>query len=145
MEDNKKTTMTLLIVAIIIIVIVIGFIIRHNNSLVGTKIMTSLNKNETFVIYLNNSNSSKCSKCATIKKILDDNKVDYYDYYKDKETNYSIMLKKLDIDENVISPPAIIYVKDGNMYANIIAISGTKDKDITNFLQTYKLTNTKKS
>jgi glutaredoxin len=145
MEDNKKTITTLIVVAAIIVAIVIGFIARNNSSLAGTKIMTSLKKNQTFVIYLNNSNSSKCQKCASIKKILDDNKVDYYNYYKDKETNYSAMLKKLDIDENVIAPPAIIYVKDGNMYANIIAITGTTDKDITNFLKTYKLINTKKS
>lgn len=94
---------------------------------------------KTQVIYVENSDSKKCKDCAKIKKHLDSKSLSYevYDVKKTGNGDYKRLLENLNIDAEVFNYPAIIYIKDGNMYANIININDTKVVD--QFIKDYNL------
>ena len=58
-------------------------------------------------------------------KYLDENKIDYtyYDISKDTKSNYERLLQSLSINKNDFGYPAIIYIKEGEQYSNIININ----------------------
>lgn len=93
----------------------------------------------TQVIYVMNSDSDKCKNCAKIKKHLEDKSLNYkiYDVKKVGNSSYKKLLDNLSIDDKVFNYPAIIYIKDGSMYSNIINIEDTKVVD--QFIKDYNL------
>ena len=86
-----------------------------------------------------NSDSKKCKDCAKIEKHLDGKSLNYevYDVKKVGDSSYKKFLDNLNIDSEVFNYPAVIYIKDGSMYANIININDTKVVD--QFVKDYNL------
>lgn len=133
MIELKNKLIFGLIVAIII-VIPIGLLFFNKLSDFNSKVYRELRKNETFLVLLINSND--CSNCNEISKILEDNNVSYYRYDILKQSDYADILKILDLDAEIVNVPALIYIKDGKMEANMMNITSTDM--VMDFLSFYK-------
>lgn len=94
---------------------------------------------ETKIIFVENSDKTKCKKCSDIKKYLDDEQINYVTYdvslYTKKE--YNDMLKTIEINPDDFGYPAVIYIRDGKLYSNVINLSDTKP--VKEFIKTYEL------
>lgn len=145
--NNKQKKILIIVVAVIAIVLLLLLV----KNLLGGKITTHSDADfskivenaETKIVYVENSDSKKCKNCEKIKKHLDKQNIEYSIYnvnkYSDKE--YTEMLKSIEINPDDFSYPAVIYMKDGKVYSNVINISDTTAVD--NFIKTYGLTNIK--
>ena len=143
-DENKK--IFILVVAILVVLLLVYLIMNFlgNNKTATTEDLDKIVKDaQTTVLYVWNSDAKKCSNCKTIKKHLDKQKIDYMSYdvknYSDKK--YEKFLTSLTINPPDFNYPAIIYIKDGVMYSNIINIDNTKAVDT--FIKEYKLTDLK--
>lgn len=127
------------ILFVTIIIFIVFLINTFSNNVDNKKIISTIDDKESMTIYVENSDSKKCNDCLEIKKYLDDKKINYflYDVNKVSESNYNDLLKKLNIDKDVFNYPAVIYIKDGKMYANIININDTKI--VEQFIKDYDL------
>ena len=97
-----------------------------------------IDKDESFIIYYYNSKSrNKYNK--KVKKELDNNDINYYiydDMNLDKE-EYNNFTTLLGIDKKLLGTPAIIYIKDGEMYSNLININNIDSLD--KYIEDYDL------
>ena len=98
-----------------------------------------LEEKENKVIYVYSSNNRKCKFCSEVSKYLRKSNVEYvsYDVEKVSSSDYDQFLKKLDIDKSLFNYPALIYLRDGKMYANIINID--KIEVLKQFINDYRL------
>ena len=126
---------------IIVFIFFIGFLYKNffTSSFSNSDVESIINEKKTQVIYIENSNASKCKNCSKIKKYLDDKKINYktYDVNKVSESEYNKLLKTLNIDKDVFGCPAVIYIKSGVMFSNIINIDSTTVVD--QFIKDYNL------
>lgn len=142
--DKKEIDYKALIIWVIFGIALIVFVIFLYRTFFGASFGTKevneiIADRKTQVIYVMNSDSKKCEDCAKIKKYLEDKSLNYeiYDVKKTGNSDYKRLLENLNIDDEVFNYPAIIYIKDGNMYANIINIEDTKVVD--QFIKDYNL------
>ncbi|MCI8346922.1 MAG: hypothetical protein HFJ12_03115 [Bacilli bacterium] len=137
---NKNERMILVVVSIILIIGTILIIIFSGNRKENIKSVEEIiSQNEESIIFVNNSDSKKCKNCQKIKRYLDKNKMTYvlYDVRKHTNDEYIEMLQSLSINPNSFHYPAIIYVKNGKAYADLINI---KDPDkIEKFIKKYDI------
>lgn len=137
---NKNERMILVVISIILIIGTILVMIFFGNKKESTKnIETIISQNEEAIIFVENSDSKKCKDCKKIKKSLNKSKIDYVLYDQRVHTNdeYIKMLQSLSINPSSFHYPAIIYVKDGKVYANLINI---KDWNIIeDFIKKYDI------
>ena len=103
-----------------------------------------LSESKEAVIYINSNDKKKCESCSKVKARLDEKKINYYYYEIEKNTkkDFKDMLIKLNINPDDFNYPAIIYIKDNFMYANVININDTKIVD--QFIKDYSLQNIQK-
>lgn len=143
-EENKK--IIILVVAILVVILVCYLIMNFignggNNS--SSNIENMMKGSETKVLYIWNSDSKKCKDCKKIRNHLKKKKINYIDYdvknYSDSK--YEKMLTTLSINPPDFNYPAVIYIKDGSMYSNIININDTKTVDT--FIKEYQLQDVK--
>lgn len=143
-DENKK--IFILIVAILVVMFVCYFIVNlisGGNKNDGVEVSSLIEQNKTAVLYVWNSDTTKCEDCKKIKKHLDKEKINYlsYDVKGYSKTKYQDMLRTLSINPPDFNYPAVIYVKEGLMYSNIINIDDTKTVDT--FIKEYQLKNVK--
>lgn len=137
---KRKYLLLLILVAIIISILVIKVLIDKTptSNTTYNDIKTLMDNKETFIIYYYNSKSSnKYNK--DIKQLLDKNKINYY-MYDDNKVNkeeYSNFLSLIGIDEKLFGTPAIIYIKDGKMYSNLISIDN--ENSVNAYIKDYDL------
>lgn len=142
-ELDFHTIILYCIILILIIIIVVMYLssIKTEKSVVTDNINISeiLEKKETKLIYVYSNKDNKCKYCNTVSKYLNDNEISYLSYNIENVTkdNYNDLLKKLGIDRGVFGYPALIYIKDGEMFANIINIDN--DEVLENFINDYDL------
>ena len=145
---NKRNIVILIIGLIIIIG---GFIIIKNNkkgtlddiNIVHTKdkkidleqLKTRMDNKENILVYYYNDDKISMS----IKYYLDQNNIDYYGYDKStsSDKDYQEFLNILNIDPDLFGMPAVIYIRDGEMFSNIINI--TEVKTVEHFVKEYNL------
>lgn len=139
---NKK----IIIISLCIMFIIIGLIVvimyfnnnnsNNDNSGINVKtnnnannntnydsILTMINNNDTFLIYYYNSKSENKNN-KDIKKYLDGLGIKYYscDDASIEKKQYDEFMKLVDIDKDLFGVPALIYIKNGKMYGNIINV-----------------------
>ena len=140
---NKKIRNIIIISFIVIIVIIIMILIFHKrvdkddmNTTTYDEIVDMINDKDTFLIYYYNS-KSKNKNNKDIKKYLDELGIRYFNYNDSliKRNEYIELLKLMEIDKNVFGVPALIYIRNGKMYGNIINIDSKEvvDKFIDNY------------
>ena len=140
--SNKKVIYTLL--ALVVIAITSFVIYRvvdtnnNKNTISYNEIKKMVDKQENFLIYYYNS-KSKNKNNRDIKDYLDKSGIRYYNYndvYVDRE-EYNNFLKLINIDTKSFGTPAIIYIKDGKMYSNLINIDSKEI--VEKFIDDYDL------
>ena len=142
-KRNQKKLIIYLCIAIIIITIILFAIIKFKNHLAEEKkkadIETIIKEKQTKVIYVMNSDPKKCADCKELRKSLDEQKINYliYDVSDYSEQEYKNTLQKLTIKEKDFGYPAIIYIKDGKLYSNMINLNSSKLID--KFIKDYDL------
>ena len=144
-ENKKENNMIGIIVALIILVLsvvaVILFINNKKNDMVkNSDIENIIKEGKTAIIYVENSDSKKCEKCSDIKKYLNEEKINYeiYDVNKNTSKEYKKMLQTLTVNPSDFNYPAVIYIKEGRIYSNIINVNDTKI--VKQFIKDYDLT-----
>lgn len=140
--SNKKVIYALLI---LLVVAIIGIVIykvvdtnNNKNTISYNEIKKMVDKQENFLIYYYNS-KSKNKNNRDIKGYLDKSGIRYYNYndvYVDRE-EYNNFLKLINIDTKSFGTPAIIYIKDGKMYSNLINIDSKEV--VETFIDDYDL------
>ncbi len=95
------------------------FFIRNHLIADESTIIKRINKNETFIVLVTNK---KCKECKNYKKILKNNKVDYNVMNIDKDKNYKNVLKELDMESTDITPPSLLYISGGHLFATLVKI-----------------------
>lgn len=145
-KDLFKNKKLMIIIGIILLILIIMFIIinhyrdykSNKNTIEYNKIEKLVNDKDTLLIYYYNSKSSNKNN-KKIKKYLDELGIRYYNYndiYIDR-LEYDKFTKLVKIDKNLLNMPALIYIKDGIMYGNIINID---NKDVVlKFIEDYDL------
>ena len=144
-ENKKENNMIGILVALIILVLcvvaVILFINNKKNDMVkNSDIENIIKEGKTAIIYVENSDSKKCEKCSDIKKYLNEEKINYeiYDINKNTSKEYKKMLQTLTVNPSDFNYPAVIYIKEGRIYSNIINVNDTKI--VKQFIKDYDLT-----
>ncbi len=144
-EIIKKKKMRNIIIAVFIIFIIILVIIIINNKRIVSddkntitydEIYNMINNKDTFLIYYYNSKSSNKNNII-IKKYLDELGIKYFNYNDvliDRD-EYNKFIDVIDINKEVFGMPALIYIRNGEMYGNIINIDNKElvDKFINNY------------
>lgn len=142
MNKKNKKGLCLIALVVILVIIVICMVTKETTkkSINSEKIKNLLNSDTDSVVVFT---SNKCKYCGETVKYLEKNNINYYlyDISKNSKSDFNKSLDYLGIDRNVFGEPAIIYIKDKMMFANIINISD--DKVIKSFIDDYKLTNVK--
>jgi hypothetical protein len=102
------------------------------------KIEELIDNKENFIIYYYNSKSSNRYN-KKVKKILNQKDINYYIYNDKKVTKeeYNNFLNLLGIDEKLFSTPSLIYIRDGNMYSNLININNINS--LNRYIEDYDL------
>lgn len=141
-EENKIIgILVALIILVLCVVAVILFINNKKNDIVkNSDIENIIKEGKTAIIYVENSDSKKCEKCSDIKKYLNEEKINYeiYDVNKNTSKEYKKMLQTLTINPSDFNYPAVIYIKEGRIYSNIINVNDTKI--VKQFIKDYDLT-----
>ena len=120
-----------LLVAIVFIALFVVIILRRFG--VGSTINSNIRKDKTFTVLVVNKD---CSKCDDIKKYLDDNKVKYEELDEYSAEGRSLLANYEFVTYTSVSP-AVIYIKKGKMYANLVNVNTTDELEL--FIKNYKL------
>lgn len=125
---KKREFLIIGIIILLLIVILVVMKLANNRNIKDISIEEIIKSNKTEIVYVENSDKKKCEKCKEIKKYLDKNNIEYvlYDVNKHKKPEYEKMLQSLSINSSDFNYPAIIYIKDGSLYSDIININNTK-------------------
>ena len=129
-------------IAIVCIVVVL-FIVIVRNSLAKDEIYANVDVNNvlmgTNVLYMDNTDYNECKFCNKARVYLDDKGINYkyYNVSSVSDDKFKEDLELLGIDEELFGTPALIYIEDGRMFANIINISDTDVID--SFIKDYSL------
>lgn len=141
--NNKKIlivgiSVIILIVIIILLVSLFGTTYSISDNVSIDEVNSIIDTKENGIIYVLDS-SSDSEYNTKILSYLDDNNISYdvYDISKVDDTEYKELLDTLDIDSEIFGCPAIIYIQEGVMFANIININDLSV--VERFIQDYDL------
>ena len=115
-----------------IFVIVLLIVIGRRFSTSGT-IKSRMDNKDTFIIYIEKDD---CSNCNKVKDLLDKNNITYMNYY-ENDSSLKSFLDKYDFNLSSDISPAIIYIKKGKLYSNMVNIRDIEELEL--FLRNYKI------
>ena len=140
LKDKKIFTMvaivSLIVVSIIFICLMLATGIDDRNMITYDEIANVVNNKNSILIYYYNSNSSNHYNKEVLKD-LDKKRIKYY-IYDDKNVmneEKNKFLDLLNIKKETFGFPSLIYIKNGEMYGNLINIDNMDvvDKFIKNY------------
>lgn len=144
-ENHNKQIVVLVaaIAAVIAITAIVLNFINTNKEKNKIDVASIVSKAETKIIYVGSSDSKKCKNCKEIEKYLDSQKINYltYDVEDYTEEEYKKMLRTIEINPDDFGYPAVIYIREGRLYSNVINLTDTKP--VQEFIKTYELKNVK--
>lgn len=142
MKEILKNKKILIIGGIVLLIIIIGVIIltanlfSSKNSTSYNEIVNMINNKKDVLIFYYNSKSNNIYNDRVLKN-LDDNNIKYciYDDKNITEEEKDKFLELLKIDKKIFGFPALIYIRDGEMYGNLINIDNMEvvDKFVKNY------------
>lgn len=128
---------------VILLVIILSITLIGNTFSIGDNITINevediISNKEDTVIYVFNTNSSN-KHTSKILNHLKDKDINFrvYDVSKVESDEYKKILEIFSINSEIFNYPAIIYIKDGVMFANIINIEDLNVVD--KFIEDYDL------
>ena len=126
-----------ILVAVVFCVPIIVFMSK-NMVTNDSDIYSYIKNKETFIIFVD---EKRCSACDDVRDILDNKNVSYYEMNIDKTKDYLSILKRLNLSEEIVTTPGIIYVDEGKLYSYLFDIES--DEQVNNYIELNKLENTK--
>ncbi|MBO5120356.1 MAG: thioredoxin family protein [Bacilli bacterium] len=103
-----------------------------------SSVLNKINDDETFTILVT---AKSCDNCNLVKDILKDNNVKFVKLNSSTNKNYEEIMKKFKLENKREEYPILIYVKDGEMQANLFSID-TKEK-VEDFIEFHGLNNSR--
>ena len=126
-----------ILVAVVFCVPIIVFMSK-NMVTNDSDIYSYIKNRETFIIFVE---EKRCSECYKVQDILASKNVSYYVLNIDKTNDYLSILKRLNLSEDSVTTPGIIYVDEGKLYSYLFNIAD--DEQVNNYISLNKLENTK--
>ena len=140
---DKNTQMVILLAAVLLVACIFKVALNSLKEGVDAKnkanISEIIEKKQTKVVFVENTDKKKCKKCDSIKKALDEENISYvvYDAKEYSKEEYESMLNSINIKPADFGYPAVIYIRKGKLYSNVINVS---DKEVVKtFINDYKL------
>lgn len=138
MKKKDKKGIYIMLILILIVIVLICLVTKETTkkSINSETVRSLLNSdNDSVIVFTSND----CKYCSETIRYLEKNKINYnlYNMSKNSKSDFNKALDYLGIDRNVFGEPAIIYIKDKMMFANIININD--DKVIETFVKDYNL------
>lgn len=144
MKIKNKKGLYLVLIVVVLIIVLICLVTKETTkkSINSEKIKDLLNSGDTSVVVFT---SNKCKYCGETTRYLEKNHINYYLYNisKNSKDDFNKSLNYLGVDKNLFGEPAIVYIKDKMMFANIININD--EKVIKTFVKDYNLTKVKEA
>lgn len=139
MKKNVKLIISIILVLLIIFAfLAFGFFktIDSKKNITNKNVLQIIHDNKNVVIYIADHKNKKYNE---IKNILDTNKIDYYlyDINNKSKSESNELIQNLGISPTDFGFPAIVYIKEGTLYSDVINISDVKD--VKNFIEEYNL------
>ena len=127
------------IVAVIAITTIVLNTTKKEKETSKINVANIVSKAETKIIYVGSSDSKKCKSCEKIEKYLVNEKINYltYDVEDYTKEEYNEMLRTIEINPADFGYPAVIYIREGRLYSNVINLADTKP--LKDFIKTYEL------
>ena len=142
---NKQIMVLLVVIWLVVSAIFLALKFMGNTSkkVDSANIETIMKNGETKIVFVMSSDKSNEKKSNKIKDYLDSKNINYvtYDVSKYSKKDYQKMLQDLSINPSDFRYPAVIYIKDGKLYSNVINLDDTKVVDT--FIKDYDLTKVK--
>lgn len=82
-----------------------------------TKVISRLDRGDTFIILFTKTN---CESCKKVKNELEDYNIDYEEIITDSERYYNTIIHKLEISKNDIIEPTIMYIEEGKPKSSLV-------------------------
>ena len=92
-----------------------------------TAIMKKIKNEETMYILITQNSCNECKRWEESIK----GKLDYSKINKDRDSSYQRLLEELDIEKDDITPPALMYIKNGQLDSMVM---NQKAEDMMRFL-----------
>lgn len=147
-KNSNSNKQVIILLSIILLVVIVTYLILKSfdsteSKVNTTNIETIMKNGETKIIFVMSSDKSKAKDSDKMQKHLDSKNINYvtYDVSKYSKKEYEKMLQDLSINPSDFGYPAVIYIKDGKLYSNIINLSDTRVIDT--FIKDYDLTKVK--
>jgi glutaredoxin len=135
-ELRRKFTLGLVVSILFVVPLLIFFINKLNFS--DSETLKSIKNQESIVIFYIDESCRKTT-CKSIEKYLKKLNVDYEVINIDSDSDYSIILRKLDITEKEISVPTLMYIENGSLNSTLVDIS--TEEEISSFVSYNNLSN----
>ena len=104
---------------------------NHNSS-----VLKDISNDKSILIYFS---SSDCSYCSHVEEVLKYKKIKYSDYDIDSSFDYDDLLQKIGISKSNLKVPALVYIRKGKMFSNIVGI--TDEESVLDFLDHFSVSN----
>lgn len=124
-----------ILIVLIFAVPIIIFLVRTYG---GSSVLHRVEKKETFTILVT---SNSCDKCSLVNDILKEKNVDFVKLNSSTNKDYDEIMRKLNIENKREEFPILVYVKDGEMLANLFSINS--EGNVVEFLEFHGLNNSK--
>lgn len=129
-KGRNKFLIGFFVIGLFMIVLLIA--VGRRFSTAGT-IKSRMNNKDTFIVYIEKDN---CTNCKDVKEILDKNNITYMDYYENDKSLRNFLDKyKFNLSNDI--SPAVIYIKKGKLYSNMVNIRDLEELEL--FLKNYEL------
>lgn len=103
-----------------------------------SSVLNKINKDETFTILVT---AKECDNCKLVSNILKDYDVEFVKLNSSTNKSYEEIMKKLKVENKREEFPILIYIKDGEMQANLFSID-TREK-VEGFIEFHGLNNSR--
>lgn len=103
-----------------------------------SSVLNKINDDETFTILVT---AKSCDNCKLVSNILKNYDVEFVKLNSSTNKSYEEIMKKFKLENKREEYPILIYVKDGEMQANLFSID-TKEK-VEDFIEFHGLNNSR--
>jgi len=132
MDDELRRIRNKLLIGILVVIIFclpIGFLINNKFGNKKSLIIEKINNKEDFLILVTESENVKCHD---IINLLESYNLEFNILNRTEDANYYKTIDKINIEESDITPPTLIYMKEGEFYSFLVS---ERENDIKSYLE----------
>ncbi len=122
----------LLVLAFLVVASLVAMIF-FKKYLFGGTVTRKMIKEDTFLVFINGAD---CSNCQKIKEFLVEENVPFEEL-EETSSDAEDIFKEYEFNLEKSVAPAVLYIKDGKLYSNLVNINTTEELKL--FIKNYKL------